>query len=73
MRYVSHMLQKQKWVQVGPQKKNVLLAQILYLHKYKENTSIPSGTNINYINNIRYISSNTLKVITPLHISHNNL
>ena len=37
MRYVSHTLQKQKWVQVAPQKKKkkFILATNLYLHKYE--------------------------------------
>ena len=41
MRYVSHTLQKQKWVQVAPQtkkkkkKKKIILATNLYLHKYE--------------------------------------
>ena len=39
MRYVSHTLQKQKWVQVAPQKKKKkkkkFLATNLYLHKYE--------------------------------------
>ena len=36
MKYVFHTLQKQKWVQVAPQKKKKILATNLYLHKYKE-------------------------------------
>ena len=37
MRYVSHTLQKQKWVQVAPKKKKKkkILATNLYLHKYE--------------------------------------
>ena len=43
MRYVSHTLQKQKWVQVAPQtkkkkkkkKKKIIIATNLYLHKYE--------------------------------------